>query len=229
MKIETVDDVILATGIKILVYGPAGSGKTVLCSTCPGNKIILSAEAGLLSLKGLPQDKKSSMGILQINSVADVGTAYSMLAEKKLADWLCIDSTSEISETLLSTLKKGNPDPRKAYMEMADQMLDMTRMFRDIPEYNILVTCKQTRVTDDGTGITTYGPWMPGRQVDQQLPYMFDEVFALRVEPDGQGEGKFVRILQTDQDTSYIAKDRSGKLDMFEVADIEHIANKINS
>ena len=33
-----------------MVYGGAGVGKTVLCSTAP-NPVIISAEAGLLSLR----------------------------------------------------------------------------------------------------------------------------------------------------------------------------------
>jgi len=37
-------------GVKILVYGQAGSGKTSLIRTLP-NPLVLSAEAGLLSIQ----------------------------------------------------------------------------------------------------------------------------------------------------------------------------------
>ena len=39
-------------GVKVLVYGHAGAGKTSLIRTAP-NPVILSAEAGLLSLSDL--------------------------------------------------------------------------------------------------------------------------------------------------------------------------------
>ena len=42
---------IASSGVKVLVYGQAGSGKTTLIRTAPA-PLILSAEAGLLSLAG---------------------------------------------------------------------------------------------------------------------------------------------------------------------------------
>ena len=56
---------------------------------------------------------------------------------------------------------------------------------------------------------------------------MFDEIFALRVEPDPQNPGQFVRVLQTGRDVAYDCKDRSGLLDMFELPNIANIARKI--
>jgi ABC-type ATPase involved in cell division len=39
-----------ANGVKLLVYGQAGAGKTTLIKTLP-NPIVLSAEGGLLSIQ----------------------------------------------------------------------------------------------------------------------------------------------------------------------------------
>lgn len=41
-------------GVKVLVYGQAGAGKTHLIRTLP-HPVILSAEGGLLSLHGTPR------------------------------------------------------------------------------------------------------------------------------------------------------------------------------
>lgn len=227
MEIETLDVAIGHTGKKICVYGPAGAGKTVLSSTTGKPTIILSAEAGLLSLQDVPAEIKNQIGVMQIKSTEDVGRAYEKLVAEQIADWLVIDTGSEIAEVLLSDKKKESNDPRKAYGDMADEMMDMIRVFRDIPGYNVLMTFKQTRVTDQVTNITSYGPMMPGRQVGQQIPYLFDEVFALRVVDDGQGG--VTRVLQTGKDVQYECKDRSGRLAMFEIANIEHIAAKIEA
>ena len=46
-----------SSGVKVLVYGQAGSGKTTLIRTAPA-PLILSAEAGLLSLAGRTAHRK---------------------------------------------------------------------------------------------------------------------------------------------------------------------------
>ena len=71
-----------------------------------------------------------------------------------------------------------------------------------------------TRNKDEFTGITTYGPMMPGQQLGPQLPYFFDEVFHLDVGKDAQGQD--IRFLRTRLEMSYDAKDRSGALDAYE-------------
>jgi len=66
---------------------------------------------------------------------------------------------------------------------------------------------------------------MPGARLAQQIGYFFDEVFALRVE---KGEdGKNVRALQCDTDGLWSAKDRSGKLEAWELPDLGDIIKKI--
>jgi len=225
MEIQTIDQALEYSGIKLAVYSPAGFGKTVLSCTCGAPTIIISNESGLLSVRNLPAEKKKNIGIIKVTSSEEVGTAYNMLAAQRLADWIVIDSSSEVCETLLASKKKGLADPRKAYGEMADEFLEMLRMFRDLPGYNVMMTFKQGRLKDEVTGITSYGPLLPGKQADVQVPYLFDELFALRVEPDG--EGNMVRVLQTGQDVSYNCKDRSGSLEMYEIANIAHIAQKI--
>lgn len=54
---------------------------------------------------------------------------------------------------------------------------------------------------------------------------MTDEVFALRNDRDN--EGNVTRYFQTAPDFQWVAKDRSGRLDQFEPADMGHIISKI--
>ena len=54
-----------ANGVKVLVYGQAGAGKTTLIKTLP-NVVVLSAEGGLLSI----QD--ADLPYLEITSMADL-------------------------------------------------------------------------------------------------------------------------------------------------------------
>lgn len=52
IKLTTTKQATADNGIKIVCYGQAGAGKTVLCATTPDHAktVIISAEAGLLSI-----------------------------------------------------------------------------------------------------------------------------------------------------------------------------------
>jgi hypothetical protein len=210
-------------GVKILCYGSSGAGKTRLCATTGGKTVILSAEAGLLSLR------EHDIPFIQIQGIDDIYQAYDYLAndpEGQTFSWICLDSISEIGEVVLSAGKKSAKDPRAAYGDLQEKMGDLLRAFRDIPGRNVYFSAKQDRIKDEATGIMLYGPSMPGQKLGLQLPYFFDEVFVLRAErsPDGS----LVRTLQTFQDVQYTAKDRSGALAPYEDPDLGAIATKIS-
>jgi len=221
IKLTNTRDAARTNGIKVLVYGQAGAGKTSLCATTGGNPIIISAESGLLSLRG------SDIPVIEVSSIADVHDAYAFLTSEEGArfDWVCLDSISEIAEVVLNAEKKATKDPRQAYGALTEQMTDLLRAFRDLPGRNVYMSAKQERTKDELTGAVLYGPSMPGQRLGQGLPYLFDEVLCLRIEKDA--EGRPVRALQTQPDVQYGAKDRSGALEAFEPPNLAAIAAKI--
>jgi hypothetical protein len=208
-------------GLKILVSGLAGSGKTSLCATTGGSPIIISAEAGLLSLRHV------DIPVLTVSTMAEVEEAYAYLLSPEGAqyDWVCLDSISEIAEVVLTKEKAATKDPRQAYGALSDQMGELIRAFRDLPERNVYMTCKLERTKDETTGRLVYGPSFPGQRLAQQVGYWFDEVFVLRTEQDS--DGILHRYLQTQSDLQYTAKDRSGALDLYESPNLADIAAKI--
>ena len=194
-----------SSGVKLLVYGQAGAGKTTLIKTLP-KPIVLSAEAGLLSI----QD--ADIPYIEVNSIETIREAYTWLQsdEGKQFETIALDSISEIAEVILNSEKKTAKDPRQAYGAMQEQMADLIRAFRDIPDRNVYMSAKLEKSQDE-TGRILYSPSMPGNKTGQQLPYFFDEVLALRVERDADGNSQ--RALMCDSDGLWTAKDRSGKLD----------------
>lgn len=206
-------------GVKALVYGSAGAGKTTLSATMP-NPVILSAEGGLLSIKD------ANLPFLEIATMADLWEAYEWLSTGagKEFDSVVLDSISEIAEVVLNSEKKNNKDPRAAYGAMQEQMADIIRAFRDLPNRNVLMTAKVEKTADE-MGRILYAPSMPGNKTGQSLPYFFDLVLALRVEKDAEGATQ--RALMCDSDGLWLAKDRSGKLDAWEPADLGAIIDKI--
>lgn len=219
IKILNTQDV-QVSGIKMLVYGEAGAGKTTLISTLP-NPIVLSAEAGLLSLR------KYNIPYIQITSLEELYEAFEYLTtdpEGLKFESIALDSISEIGEVILSAEKKKNADGRQAYGKLSEQLGDLIRGFRDIPGRNVYFSAKMEKMADS-TGSLLFSASVPGNKTAQSLPYFFDEVFALRMSTNE--EGKTDRMLQCSPDGLWSAKDRSGALNKWEVPDLGKIINKI--
>jgi hypothetical protein len=206
--------------LKVLVHGKAGAGKTTLAATTGDldATLVVSAEAGLLSLR------RFDIRAVEVTSLAELANVHQTLAAGGHPfRWVVLDSITELAEKCLHEARKATKDPRQAYGELADTMSAWLRAFRDLP-FNVVMLAKQAR-TQDEAGRMLYGAAMPGKQLPQALPYLFDEVFALRVDTDA--EGNLTRTLQTGCDAIYDAKDRSGSLALFEPPNLAHIAQKI--
>lgn len=219
VNLRNTNDVSIS-GVKLLVYGAAGAGKTYLIKTLP-DPIILSAEAGLLSIRG------SNLPYIGIKTMADLREAYGWLAsseEAKAFQSVALDSISEIAEVVLGTEKAQSKDPRQAYGAMQDIMTALIRDFRDLPGRHVYFSAKVDKQQNE-LGQLLYSPSMPGQKLGQMLPYFFDEVLALRLGANENGETQ--RALQCVSDGIWTAKDRSGKLDMWEPADLSKIIEKI--
>jgi phage nucleotide-binding protein len=209
-----------ADGVKLLVYGQAGSGKTSLIPTLP-KPIVLSAEGGLLSI----QD--ANIDFIEIADMDDLREAYEWAKGSKEADQfqsVALDSISEVAEVVLQHELKKNKDGRAAYGELNTTMQELIRAFRDLPGKHVYMSAKLEKSQDE-MGKLLYNPSMPGKSLTQGLPYFFDEVLALRVERDAENNTQ--RALMCDSDGVWLAKDRSGKLESWEAPDLGAIIAKI--
>ena len=164
---------------------------------------------------------------IEITDMATLQEAYKWLTESADAKGfqsVALDSISEIAEVVLNAEKKATKDPRQAYGAMQEQMADIIRAFRDIGGKNVYMSAKLEK-TQDEQGRILYGPSMPGAKLSQQIPYLVDECYALRVERDA--DGGVQRALMTQSDGLWLAKDRSGKLAAWEAPDLGAIIAKI--
>ena len=221
-RIVSPADAVQDQGAKILVYGMAGAGKTFLARTAPGKVLVISAEAGLLSIRDA-----QNVEAIEVKSAAEVVEVYEALRSGKLQyDTVCLDSISEISELLLQAEKARHKDARKAYGEVQESVTNVMRAFRDL-QMHVMFICKEDKVNNDGT--FEQAPKMVGTKLGQSITYFFDEVLALRVIEDTDEEGNPVqaRWLQTRIGQGYVAKDRSGKLEAFEEPNLTNLIEKL--
>ena len=222
LKFSTTDKEAASNGVKVLVYSESGTGKTTLCATAP-SPIILSAESGLLALADF------QIPVIKINTFADLNEAYQWIANDPRAkqfQTVCLDSITEIGEIVLANAKINAKDPRQAYGDMIEKLTKIIKQFRDLSGKNVYMSAKMERAKDELLGGMLYSPSMPGQKLGPALPYLFDEVFNLRIMQTQAGV-KY-RALVTEPDSQYVAKDRSGKLDPVEPPDLAKVFNKIN-
>lgn len=208
-------------GIKLVLYGASGVGKTVMGATAP-NPIFISAEKGLLSLAN--QD----IPYIEVKSLDSLDEAYKYTRKSEF-DTIVIDSISEVTQTVLDQTRKelisnsstGKIDVRQAYGKIAESIGFMIRNFRDIDGKNVVFIAKERKVEDEDSGTITFEAYLPGKVLPFDLPYLVDEVLCLQISKKGD------RFLQTQIDRKRICKDRSGKLDEFERPDLTAIFDKI--
>ena len=209
-------------GVKVLIYGNSGVGKTTQLGTLEGKTLILSAESGLLVLK----DK--DMDVLDISSIDELAEAYVALKEGELKyDNVALDSLSEIGDILIQELEQDDyyGDPSNTFPkwgEYTKRMLKMVKMFRDLKGINVIFLALAEPV--EANGSIKYYPMIPAKKAQSKLVSLFDEVYYYNIDKDEN------RILHTSGTNMFEAKSRSGldgKLVVSDETNIGSIINKI--
>lgn len=219
MRITTTKQATFNQGLKLLIYGAAGAGKTTLATTTgvPDRTLIISAEKGLLSISHM------DIPVAEVADYNDLKQAYAYLNKNKdLYDWVILDSISEIAEKVLAAEKKAQPRNKLgAYGEMSEKLTLMFKGFRDLP-FHVVMLCALNR--SEGESGTFYGPLLPGKELKSNVPYWFDGVYPIIPFKDANGEVQ--RKFLTQPDGFWEAKDRGG-LELWEDANLEAVRDKI--
>lgn len=227
-RLTTTADLARDDGVKVLVYGQAGSGKTHLVTTLdedPGKVLIANADGGTLTIAG------DAFPVAPIESFADFEALLTDVAAGSKAGkipytWLVVDSLTEIVERCLEVQIDANPgDTWGVYRELGNVMIYWLKRIRDMPGINVYVTAEMGREKTE-TGRMLYAPRCPGSKTAGKIPHVFDFVFPLRLENNPE-TGELERWLQTQPCTRYEAKSRLSALGRYEKPDIGAIADKI--
>jgi energy-coupling factor transporter ATP-binding protein EcfA2 len=207
LKINNTKGSATRQGIKILVFGVSGCGKSSIFKST-GKTILINLESGDLALNDVDVDS------ITVRSLADLREAYNYVANHtEEYDTVGIDSLTELSDMIVAELKSmpeysSLKDALKMWMEFTDVILKIAKSFRDLDGINVVITALDESVKKGFDEVVV--PMISGKKAQSKLVSLYDEVLYIRIGEDGDRE--FI----TNPLSDVVAKDRSGKLNPIE-------------
>lgn len=235
IELKSANDLARSKGIKCLVYGESGIGKTMLAATCAKSAVI-SIEPGIISLRNKNIERvfgkaKDSINygpqVLEVASLEAVREAidWAVSSESDAFDTIIVDSLSEYGQMLLLDATAKLVDGRQIYGDIQTKILKFINLIKKASGKNFVVLAHARWYPSNDNEPEMCGPALPGKQLGRSLVYEFDEVFQMKLATDKKGVEK--RCFKTFIDSYGYAKDRSGTLRPIEIAHLDTIFKKI--
>lgn len=216
-------------GVKSVVYGAPGSGKTPIVMTAP-RPVLCVIEPGMLTMKNA-----NNIPCFEANTPKLIDEFFTWVLfspEAKSFDTVCIDSASQLAGLFLKEELNVKNNGKKvhgqqAYGNMAERVFPLLEALYYLKEKHIYLIAKQAVVDENGT--TTKRPYFPGKVLNTEIPHLYDEIFHVaKVQIPSQPLP--VPMFRTREIYGIEApRDRSGKLDEFEPTNLTHVFNKCMS
>lgn len=208
-------------GAKIVVMGKPGTGKTPLLATGGERAAALFTEPGLLSLRKV--EKPVGVAKFTRAEIEDFLKWWCESAERpKYFDTLMIDSASQWAEIELAYHLKNTKDGRKAYGDMARNVMRWLERLYFSPNMNVvLITKLEMAETENGV---VARPYFPGKELHIRVPHFYDMILWLDYH-NIPGHG-MARALRCWPSPGAVVRDRSGNLAEYEPADLSAVIQK---
>jgi len=211
-------------GVKAIVYGGPGSGKTPLLKTLP-RPVLCATEPGLLSLRG-----DTSIAVWEAHTPAKIDEFFAWVKgsnEVHNFDTIAVDSVSQMAEIYLKDALTKNKHGLKAYGDMAKATLPHLEDLYYMQNKHVCLVAKQN-LSQEGGGIVKKRPYFPGNEINVKVPHLYDEILHVGITqvPGQAGHQKCIRTVETLEIT---ARDRSGRLAELEPCDLAAIFAKCMS
>jgi hypothetical protein len=219
-------------GVKAILYGKPGTGKTPLMNTAP-RPVLLATEPGLLSMRN------SQVPTWDAFNPERIEEFFKWFFESKEAanfDTLGVDSGSQLAEIILAQEQNRQKDGRKAYGELSRRCMVYFDQLFFMPQKHIVLICKQTQAETGKTIVQANGafnveftyqaqPYFPGNDLNVKVPHRYDEILYM-AEATVPGQQRPVMALRTKGTAEILARDRSGNLAELEPPDLSALFQK---
>lgn len=215
-------------GIKTIVYGPSGTGKTPIINTAP-RPLLLSIEPGLLSMRG------STVPTYEAHSSQRIDEFFKWFfnsTETKNFDTLGIDSGSYMADVYLQTALKGTSNAgnkkhgMQAYGDMATNTMEHLRTLFYTRYKHVYLICKEELADVEFQSLRR--PYFPGKVLNIDVPFLYDFILRLAKTnvPGVVGE---TLAFQCNGTMNISARNRTGNLNDFEPPNFSTLVNKAMS
>jgi hypothetical protein len=257
-KIITADERLAERrGIKILVAGPTGVGKTSLLRTLddPSRVLFLDGEAGDLSVQDVPVDtihindwqtaRDIAVRISGPNPSYAPTSCYSEAHYKAVGgalenldkyDALFIDSITAVSRLSFRWAEQqpearsertGAKDLRGTYGLHGREMICWLNQLQHAHGRHVIFVGIQEKVVDDFGRLVEFRLQMEGAKAPRELPAIVDEIIAMEFLDFGNHQPVRGFVCRAPNRWGLPAKDRSGKLDETEPPHLGKLLAKI--
>lgn len=211
-------------GVKAVVYGPAGGGKTPVINSAP-RPVLLACEPGLLSMRN---SNVPTWAAFDAASLDEFFKWAFHSNEMKNFDTVAVDSGSQMAETYLTAAQAGKSKSGNklhglaAYGDMATRTLEQLNGLYYMSQKHVYLICKQEIINENG--ITIRRPYFPGKQLPIEVPHKYDVITQLDTHNvPSMGQVKAFRCIGS---IDTLARNRTGTLNEFEPPDFGALVRK---
>ncbi len=173
----------VARKLKVLLYGPAGSGKTTAALTFP-NVAIIDTEGGTDLYAG--RDGFAPFDVLRAKTLTELDAALSFIRTGKHDyETLVIDSVTVLYEVAREALARGSKSGEMSYREwgkLNTRMESLYNALTDMPVHVVLVT--REAVEYEGTGDSLK---KVGTKPDADKSIVYNTDIVVRMQKDRSG------------------------------------------
>ena len=244
-------------GVKALIVGPAGVGKTSLLRTLdPAHVLFLDVEAGDLAVQDVPVDTirlddwptardiacriggpNPSFPPTACYSQAHYEAVGGALDNLDKYQTLFVDSITAISRLSFRWAEQqpeafsdrsGKKDIRGAYGLHAREMINWLHQLQHARGMNVIFVAILEKVTDEFNR-AEFQLQMEGSKTGRELPGIVDQIITMQFVDFGDGTPVRSFICTSPNPWAYPAKDRAGRLDQIEQPHLGKLISKLVS
>lgn len=169
--------------LKVMVFGPAGSGKTTFALTAP-NAAVIDTERGTDMYAG--RDGIAPFAVIRDNTLAGIESAIAFLKTGKHSfETVILDSLTPVYDVLVGALEKKSKSGEMSYREWGAVKRKMNALYNsllDLPMHVIITAREAVEYETSGRELRKVGA---KPDADKSLSYVFD--FVLQMNRDKSG------------------------------------------